>query len=732
MAILFRKIKSLSGQKTLAVVLLAGFTALLLSTPFASANGPQFNIFPISYNGGLNRDLPLLDCRNVTRGDDWSDSQSQHDDGVASNPGDTVECSIYYHNGAVDADENTAHDTVIRASISPSFGSLAFSYTVSASVGASNASTAVSGNHGGDVRINIPNNENLSLSLIPGSTVLFRNQGSNPTTESLPDSVFFGGVNIGDVRGCFEFHGFVNFKLRVSDRVAFGDLRVQKHVKNITQGIPFRDDEVPASPGDTVEYQILVSSITNPVHEVRVRDSKDFRLQPFGQVTVDGSQVLDFSLFLSSGAMIGSVAPGETKDIRFQARVSQDLSNFPTNQDVRLENTAVAFNNEKSAQDRADVMVRREQQQLVSCAFTWSSPTASDGRGLRRVGQQANVREVVSGLQPFQSFAIVNRNFSSGQTFPSTVQANSLGSYDIFDTTIIPSSFPTGDYETFIQVNGQRSADCKSFRIETPAPQVACIFTWNDPTTADRRGIRQVGQAANVREQVSGLQPFQNFTIVNRHLGYGQRFPSTVQANSQGNYDFFDTTIIPASFPTGDYETFIEVSGQTVANCKSFRIEAPQIQQITIDKQVRNENTGIGFSDLVNAAPSQTVVFRIVVTPGPSNINLENVFVRDLFPSDKLTFVSGSLNVDGMPTSDLNFFGGGISLGTLSPNSSKTVIFSADVKSASNFDAGCIDRVNTATVTASGNLSASNDATVRICKETPQKQPGSPGQRPLD
>ena len=622
MAILFRKIKSLSGQKTLAVVLLAGFTAFLLSTPFASANGPQFNIFPISYSGGLNHDLPLLDCRNASRGEDWSDSQSQHDDGVASNPGDIVECSIYYHNGAANADENTAHNTVISASVSPSLGRQAFSHTISARVGASNAGTVGSENHGGDVRINIPNNENLSLSLIPGSTVLFRNQGSNPTTESLPDSIFSGGVNIGDVRGCFEFHGFVNFKLRVSDRAAVGDLRVQKRVKNITQSIPFRDDEVPAKPGDTVEYQILASSITNPVHEVRVRDNIDSRLAPFGQVTVDGSQILDFSQFLSSGAMIGSINPGETKDIRFQARVA-DASQFSFG-DTRLENATVAFNSEKSAQDRADIVVRREQQ-LVSCTFTWNSPTTSDGRG-----------------------------------------------------------------------------------------------------------IRQTGQAANVREQVSHLQPFQNFTIVDRHLGSGQRFPSTVQANSQGNYDFFDATVIPASFPTGDYETFIEASGQTAANCKSFRIEAPQIQQIIIDKQVKNENTGSGFSDLVNASPSQRVVYRIVVTPGSSNTNLENVFIRDLFPSDKLIFTNGSLNVDGVPASDLSFFSSGISLGTLAPNSSKTVTFSADIKSASNFDAGCIDRVNTAAVTASGGLSASNDATVRICKEAPQKQPGSPGQRPLD
>ncbi|TSA46150.1 hypothetical protein D4R52_01095, partial [bacterium] len=168
MAKFVMKIKTFNTKKALSVVVIAGLSALLITSTHVSAQGPQFNIFPITFQSPppQNYDLPLIDARNVTQGGGYSTSQADHDNGVATNPNDVIRFSIYYHNGVPDEQANTAIQTMIQAFASPTLGTQAIDHTISASISAQNASAISSSNHGGDMVVHIQGGTAQTLSLV--------------------------------------------------------------------------------------------------------------------------------------------------------------------------------------------------------------------------------------------------------------------------------------------------------------------------------------------------------------------------------------------------------------------------------------------------------------------------------------------------------------------------------------------------------------------------------------
>jgi fimbrial isopeptide formation D2 family protein len=629
MAIFIRKIKSLNTKKALAVVTFAGLISFLVSSPLASADGPQFNIFPISYTGELNHDLPLLDGRDVTLGQGWSVSQADHDSRINANPGDVLQFSVYYHNGMPDADSNVALNAVVQAFVSPSLGSTANTFSVSATIGAQNAATVSSADasRGGNIAIHVSGTQAQSLSLVPGSVTWFPLQGSTPpgTAQTLPDTIFSSGVSIGNIRGCFQYHGFVNFKVQLT-QVQQGSLLIQKNVRNLSQGLgalaPFDPNQVSANPGDTVEYQILVSAQNNAVQSVSVKDALDPKLTLTGSVTLDGSPI-DTLGFFNSGDNIGTVNVGSNREIKFKAVVAAK-SQFTVGTFI-LSNTAYTFSSNSSAQDSANVQVVIQPQQ-IACTFTWDAPLTTDGT---------------------------------------------------------------------------------------------------------QRGSRHVGDQFNVQQQVTGLNPSQSFNIDFQHVSGSPVFKSLQSADASGNFNRKETSTISASYTPGDYLAFIELNGVNVASCTGMRVELPSVQQISLTKLVRDDNAGGAFTTQVSAQPSDLVSFQLTINPQSSNTTLQNVTIKDTLPA-KLTFNTGTLNVNGTPQSVGNFFTTGLNLGTVQPNQQIVVTFQTTVANATNFTAGsCEILTNFSTVTADGGLSSSSSANVQVCKQAPVKQPGQPAPRPL-
>lgn len=615
MALFMSKIKSMNRKKALSVVILAGLVALLVSSPFASAQA-VFNTFPISYTGGDNVDLPMIDARVFPSGS-YSASQTDHDNGVNVNAGDVVMVSVYFHNGQPDAPEHIAHNTIIQAFLSPSLGNASQTHTVSASIRADGVSPVVSAQKGGDMKIHVQGANPQALSLVSGSVTVTRDASGtgNQTTQALPDTIFASGVNIGDVRGCFNFSGFVNFKLHVAN-AAPGNISIQKNVRATTAG-SFVPDQVNAIPSQTVEYQILVTASNSAVQNVRVKDALDPRLSLNGQVSIINETTLSSSEFFAGGVNIGTINANQTKEIRFQAILAPS-SQFPVGTHT-LTNVATAFTDSQTVADGANVLVVIAPQQIV-CVLTWDAPVLTDG---------------------------------------------------------------------------------------------------------SQRGLRKTGELYNVRQQITGLNAGTNFNVVFQHVS-GTPNIKFLHSSGAGNFDEKEISAI-SSIQTGDYNAFVEVNNVNVATCRGFRIEPQTVVQIDLNKLVRNETFGGSFTDSIsNVAPGSRLTFQLTVNTTGSNANLTNVFLSDLLPS-KLNFLAGSLNINGTASS-ANL--ASINLGVLSPNTTVAITFQADVAGVANFVVGCEVLTNSATVTASGNLSDTDTATVQVCKNAPTKQPGTPGLRP--
>jgi hypothetical protein len=190
---------------------------------FSIACGPVFNQFPVSFNPKGYTDWPLLDGRNVTKTEDWSKSQADHDHGIAAEPGDIIEIYVHFHNGTLDNESCKDADavrTAIQAFSAPTLGKPSLLHQISADIRAANAPEVGSSSpgKGGDFRVQIQGGIPQSLSLIPGSVrqVLEREIGKNAAPTHLLETIFDGGVDLGTVMNGSEYAGFVIFKLEVS------------------------------------------------------------------------------------------------------------------------------------------------------------------------------------------------------------------------------------------------------------------------------------------------------------------------------------------------------------------------------------------------------------------------------------------------------------------------------------------------------------------------------------
>jgi hypothetical protein len=204
-----------------------GMAAPIITSPQVSSSfevscGPRFNQFPVSY-GRIEgyRDFPLIDARNLTTHQSWSNSQAEHQKGLEADPGDVIEISVYFHNGGMtdDCEDDSAIRTLIRVEGLPKIGEAALSHRLSASIMAANAPTVRSSDpdKGGDLTINVRGGVLQTISLIPSSLEeRHPKEGAKDTPSHLLDSIFEEGVDLGTVQGGLTSAGFVVFQVRLS------------------------------------------------------------------------------------------------------------------------------------------------------------------------------------------------------------------------------------------------------------------------------------------------------------------------------------------------------------------------------------------------------------------------------------------------------------------------------------------------------------------------------------
>ncbi len=350
-------------MKSFSLQFSSTLTALALlavgSAGFApeAAAGVAFNTFPISYFPQTNYDFPLLDARNVTAGGSFSTSQGDHDNGVTANRGDELEFQIYYHNSGVQ--EEQATNVIVRAALP---GGTRNSHEVSASIDSDQTVPVMSSDafRGGNIVINL-SGDAQTLEFISGSVRHFPNRGTSGQTVSGGDNLLGSGINLGTIKGCFDFSGFVTFRARVGNQVVNQDrnLSISKRVLNVTRAESTFRDATTASPGERVRFEVRFETTGNASqNNVILRDILPSSRLSFvsGSMRLDGFGVSNESDLFGSGRNFGTLSAGVSRTLTFDADVAGAGTFTGT---TTLTNTAnVRSDQVGTRQDEADVTVQ--------------------------------------------------------------------------------------------------------------------------------------------------------------------------------------------------------------------------------------------------------------------------------------------------------------------------------------------------------------------------------------
>jgi len=290
-------------------------------------------------------------------------------DNVTLEPGKVYDVSVYFHNNAAsnlnESGVGIAHGTTLKMEVPgvvKAGVNAAFTGTISASN--SNPGSVWDEAYGKNAT-----SGEVALRYVTGSAVFVSNGAING--QKLPDSLFTTGANLGydsqngDVPGCNEFSGYVNFQMRVDQP----NFTVKKEVS--TDGKTWSDDSVSATAGSTVQYRITYQNTgTTQQDNVILRD-----MLPAGETYVAGSSYIANSvtggqykttidgIAASTGVNAGSYQPKGNVYYKFSAKLpSEDSLTCGIN---TLVNNARATTNEGYKEDTATVTINKECKPVV-------------------------------------------------------------------------------------------------------------------------------------------------------------------------------------------------------------------------------------------------------------------------------------------------------------------------------------------------------------------------------
>jgi len=241
---LLHGVKKVGLKSKIVLSALALMTALL---PFASApiKADDVSAASNSYQPRFNflqgdREMLQMSAPGMT---DWADP-------VTAKNGDKVLFLVYFHNGVR---ETVAHNVKIRVDL-PNDASTKLqmkSYLWSDEtpyITDTIVDSKIVGNSGGT--INLPSAARIRY--VPGTTRIY--EGGSQTGTALADGVTTSaGINIGDVKGCWQYSGYVTFQ---GELFGNSSLTLEKYVAPVGDGKWY--EQINANPGETVHYQIAV------------------------------------------------------------------------------------------------------------------------------------------------------------------------------------------------------------------------------------------------------------------------------------------------------------------------------------------------------------------------------------------------------------------------------------------------------------------------------------------
>ncbi|MFC1656664.1 hypothetical protein ACFL14_01705 [Patescibacteria group bacterium] len=212
-----------------------------ISSAFATGDTPIFN--------HLNGDYKTFRGANHTQGEkDWHNP-------VQAKLGDVINWNIYLHNGV---EGTTAHNVKARVELPENQDT---NHTLQVNIQSDDT------NMFSDSAELIADQE-LKLNYVSGSTELWDRNGHK--VKDLPDGIVDGGINIGDIQGCWPYAVFIVFKTN-SSITPQGQVDIYKLVRNVEKNEEFSASTI-AKTTDTLEYKIIIENNTNHRVDFKIID----------------------------------------------------------------------------------------------------------------------------------------------------------------------------------------------------------------------------------------------------------------------------------------------------------------------------------------------------------------------------------------------------------------------------------------------------------------------------
>ena len=284
-------------------------------------------------------------------------------DEITIEPGKEYQISVYYHNDATaalnDSGKGISRNTYLRAEF-PKYLEAGQKALVTAFITASNAEPQMVWD-GTYLKTNTP----VYLSFVPNSAVISNNGTTNGTVLSGDALLSETGVTLGHydtmwgmIPGCNEYGGYVNFRIK-AEQPSF---EIDKKVA-LNNSEDYKD-EVVAAPGDTLKFRIHYTNTgTMEQTGVTVHDEFPNGLSYIANSTFasstrhpEGAEAPE-SLF-GDGLGLGAMIAGEEAWVTYKGRLSDSKDLFPCGDTVIYNNASVATNSGEGS-DETKIIVRR-------------------------------------------------------------------------------------------------------------------------------------------------------------------------------------------------------------------------------------------------------------------------------------------------------------------------------------------------------------------------------------
>ena len=662
---------------------------------------PTWNPYNVYYGNGaapVCDDFPIVQGKKV--GGLYPNSASEHAAGYYAQPGEEIQVTVFYHNGAPDQDQFVMQGARANIQTETSSGT---SHKINVTLSANNAASK-----SGQWKINTPSGYKLEIVPNSGKKVIVDAYTGVQVLES-GLNLGNGTYNIGSLRGCFEYSAFLTYLVRVipagqgPSPEPIPNLKIEKLVRNVSFAGNFADF-ISAKVGETVEYKIKVSSTSGTLNNVKVTDSFPTQFLDYVQGTLKVNGQGGYSGLVNPGLTLNNITSSGT-EITYQATILDNVG-------ATIVNTAVASaSGSVTVQDSARVYVnprdhvtpnttlsiRKDVRNFTDNGSFSDVASAKNGDTVEykvtvkntgsAVARDVKIRDntpaglsnytVVSSTYTYGGSLSNTLNFAdiqAGLEFTVVYRATVTNTTGTITNTATVSANNAPSVSDTATVNLQQVSQNTNLDITKDVRNFSDNTSFSDSTNADngeqveyRIVVRNTGNhtARNVRINDSNPSGLTNHTLISSTRNYSGSIFSGVNIGDLNAGSEF--TIIYRANVNQSSGTIHNTASTSADNANSdsdsASVHVSQINQNTtlqITKDVRNFSDNTGFANSVNADNGEQVEYRIRVR-NTGSVTANNVRVTDNATNNSglssVGTINSSRNYSGSLSGTLNFDG---------------------------------------------------------------------------